>query len=161
MFTEDYCIWDSKYVENNSLRELQPPQLKTICCVLSLFKSLLHVLYVSTLLSFFFFLFSLLSFFSLLFFFLMLFVNVHKISIRPSLCPNNFFFLSFFFFLHKIFDMVTFPPFRLMCHSIFSGADLGPIWQRSPREKTGTQKNIFLGKTNLYLSQKDPYLHQS
>ena len=28
-------------------------------------------------------------------------------------------------------------------------------------EKTGTQKNIFLWKTNLYLSQKDHYLHQS
>ena len=28
-------------------------------------------------------------------------------------------------------------------------------------EKTGTQKNIFLWKTNLYLSQKDSYLHQS
>ena len=24
-FTEDYCIWDSKYVKNISLRELQPP----------------------------------------------------------------------------------------------------------------------------------------
>ena len=28
-------------------------------------------------------------------------------------------------------------------------------------EKTGAQKNIFLWKTKLYLSQKDPYLHQS
>ena len=25
MFTEDYCIWGSKYVKNISLRELQPP----------------------------------------------------------------------------------------------------------------------------------------
>ena len=28
-------------------------------------------------------------------------------------------------------------------------------------EKTSGQKNIFLWKTNLYLSQKDSYLHQS
>ena len=37
----------------------------------------------------------------------------------------------------------------------FPGADLGPIWQWSPLlgcEKTGTQKSIFLWKTNLYLS---------
>ena len=28
-------------------------------------------------------------------------------------------------------------------------------------KKTGTQKNIFLWKTNLYMSQKDSYLYQS
>ena len=28
-------------------------------------------------------------------------------------------------------------------------------------EKTGAQKDIFLWKTNLYLLQKDPHLHQS
>ena len=53
IFTEDYCIWDSGYVENISLRELQPPELRTICYVLPLFESLLHLLYNITLLSFF------------------------------------------------------------------------------------------------------------
>ena len=47
----------------------------------------------------------------------MLFVNVPKISIQYSLCPNSFFFS--FFFLHKMFPMLTFPPFKLMFHSIF------------------------------------------
>ena len=55
-----------------------------------LFESLLYVLYDSTLLSF--FLFSALFF--IFCFFLMLFDNVHKISIVPSLCPHFFFFFS-------------------------------------------------------------------
>ena len=88
MFTEK-IILDSEYAENISLSELQPPQFRTICYVLS--GSFLHLLlYDSTLLFFFFFLFSL-SFFPL-FLILMLFVRVHKISILSSLCPNNFFF---------------------------------------------------------------------
>ena len=54
----------------------------------------------------FFFFFSLLSFFSFFVFFLMLFVNVHKISILLSLCPNIFCF-SFFtkFFLWLLFHL--------------------------------------------------------
>ena len=45
-----------------------------------------------------------------------------------------------------------------------SEADLGPIWQQSPllgARKLVPKKNIFLWKTNLYLPQKDSYLHQS
>ena len=34
LFSEDYCLWDSKYIESISLRELQPSQLRTICNVL-------------------------------------------------------------------------------------------------------------------------------
>ena len=100
MFTE--IIVDSEYVENISLSELQLPQLNTICYVL--FGSFLHVLLIWTLF-FFFFLFSLALFVFLscfCFFFLMLFVSVHKILIRSSLCPNNFvffFFIKFFLWL--------------------------------------------------------------
>ena len=65
------------------------------------------MLYDITLLSFIFFLFSLISFF---FSFLFFSYAVHKISIIPSLSPNNFFLLFFFFSLLN-FPIVTFPPF--------------------------------------------------
>ena len=47
---------------------------------------------------------------SLFFFFLFFSYAVHKISIIPSLSPNNFFLLFFFFSLLN-FPIVTFPPF--------------------------------------------------
>ena len=101
MFSEDYCIWGSELAENISLRELQPPQLRTICYASP--ENLLHVLYDSTLLSFFFLPFF--SFFFFLVFFPMLFVNIHKISILPSLSPNKFsFFLSLKSFFYGCFS---------------------------------------------------------
>ena len=72
-----------------------------------LFESLLYVLYDSTLLFFFFFLSSL---FFLFCFFLMLFDNVHKISIVPSLCPHFFF---FFFLFSTNFSHGYFSTFHL------------------------------------------------
>ena len=100
MFTEK-IIADSEYVENISLSELQPPQLRTICYVL--FRSFLHVLPMWTL--FFFFLFSLALFsFLFCFFFLMLFVSVHKILILSSLSPNDFLFFSSLNFSYGYFS---------------------------------------------------------
>ena len=110
MFTEKIIV-DSEYVENVSLSELQPPQLKTIYYIL--FGNFLHVLLMWTLFFLFVFLFSL-ALFSFLscFFFLMLFVSVHKILILCSLYPNNFLFFFFSkFFLWLLFHLSDFPPF--------------------------------------------------
>ena len=118
MFTEDYCIWDSEYVENNRLRELQPPQLRTVCYVM--FESMLHVLYDSTLLSFFssFFLSSLI--FLSWFFFLCCLLMITRFQLYQPFVLTNFLFSSqnfsygyfstfqtyvlshFFFFLNSI-----------------------------------------------------------
>ena len=107
---EDYCIWDSEYIENISLKELQPPQLRTVCCVL--FGSLLHVLYDSTLLSFFspFILSSL--FFFLKFFFLCCLLTFTRFQFYFLLVLTiSFFFLLFFF--SQTFSYGYFSTFQI------------------------------------------------
>ena len=76
MFTEDYCMWDSELVENISLRELQPPQLRKIIIIYVIYYMLFIVSEFVTCAiwqysaAFFFLSFSSLSFFFLVFFFL-------------------------------------------------------------------------------------------
>ena len=96
LFAEDNCIWDLEYTENISLRELHLLSSKSILCYTYYYMTVLCCLFFS------FFLFSLFVLF-LSCFSLMLFVNVHRISILPSLCPNNSFFFFSKFFLWLLF----------------------------------------------------------
>ena len=111
---------------------------------MSLFESLLHVLYDNTLPSFFFLFFSSLFFFFLsCFFFLMLCLLMFT--------RFQFYFpfvLTFLLFLlHKFFPMVTFPHFRLVYHSIvflFNSINLLFTWARSIQFSSYFVINVML-----------------
>ena len=105
IFTEDYCIWDSELLQRTATSSAQ----ENLLCIVQEFVTCAIWQYPAV---FFFLLFSLSVFFFFFFFFCMLFVNVLKISILPSLCPNNFFFFFFSFSFFTKFSYGNFSAFQ-------------------------------------------------